>query len=79
MIVRVFDGSDAGQSSANAAGEYIVTGLSSGSYKIVATLNGYETGIVDEAKITSADITIPSSRELVVRALLDSAELVCLF
>ena len=58
MLVNNSDGSDAGQSSANAAGEFIVTGLSSGSYKIVATLNGYETGIVDEAKITNADVTV---------------------
>ena len=58
MIIKISDGSDAGQSSTNAAGEYIITGLSSGSYKITVTLNGYETGFVDEAKITNADAIV---------------------
>ncbi|MDR2287283.1 MAG: carbohydrate-binding domain-containing protein [Prevotellaceae bacterium] len=57
MIVNVSDNSDAGQSPTNAAGEYIVTGISAGSYKITATLNGYETGLIDEVKIVDADIT----------------------
>jgi hypothetical protein len=53
-----------GQSPANAAGEYIITGVGAGSYKVVATLNGYETGAIDEVKITDSDvagknITIP--------------------
>jgi hypothetical protein len=57
MLVKISDNGDAGQSPTNAAGEYIMTGVSAGSYKIVATLNGYETGTIDEVKIVDSDIT----------------------
>ncbi|MDR0687325.1 MAG: carboxypeptidase regulatory-like domain-containing protein, partial [Prevotellaceae bacterium] len=57
MLVRTSDDSDAGQSPTNAAGEYIVTSVAAGSYKIVATLNGYETGSIDAVKIVDADVT----------------------
>ena len=58
MIMNISNGSDAGQSSTNADGEYIITGLSAGSYKITFTLNGYETGFVNEAKVTNADAIV---------------------
>ncbi|MDR3217808.1 MAG: carbohydrate-binding domain-containing protein [Dysgonamonadaceae bacterium] len=57
MLVKTSDNSDAGQSPTNAAGEYIVTGVSAGSYKIIATLNGYETGTIENVNIVTADIT----------------------
>ncbi|MDR1526147.1 MAG: carbohydrate-binding domain-containing protein [Dysgonamonadaceae bacterium] len=57
MLVKISDGSDAGQSSTNAAGEYIITGIVAGSYKITATLDGYETGSIDDVKIVDADLT----------------------
>jgi hypothetical protein len=57
MLVKNSDNSDAGQSPTNAAGEYIITGVGAGSYKIVATLNGYETGTIDELKIVDSDLT----------------------
>jgi hypothetical protein len=57
MLVNVADNSDAGQSPTNAAGEYIITGISAGSYKITVALNGYETGSIDEVKIVNADVT----------------------
>jgi Formylmethanofuran dehydrogenase subunit C len=58
MIIKISDDSDAGQSSTNAAGEYIITGLNAGSYKITVTLNGYETGFVDEAKVMNTDAIV---------------------
>jgi hypothetical protein len=57
MLVSLSDGSDAGQTSVNAAGEYIITGVSAGSYRIVVTLDGYETATADELKIVNADVT----------------------
>ncbi|MDR2383959.1 MAG: carbohydrate-binding domain-containing protein, partial [Prevotellaceae bacterium] len=57
MLIKISDNSDAGQSPTNAAGEYIITGVGAGSYKIVATLNGYETGAIDEIKIVDSDVT----------------------
>jgi hypothetical protein len=57
MLIKTSDNSDAGQSPANAAGEYIITGISAGSYKIAATLNGYETGAIDGIKIVDSDVT----------------------
>ncbi|MDR3308437.1 MAG: carbohydrate-binding domain-containing protein, partial [Tannerella sp.] len=58
MLTSISDGSDAGQSPVNAAGEYIITGLGTGSYKLVATLNGYETGTVEMVNIANADVTV---------------------
>ena len=58
MVVNISDGSDAGQSSTNAAGEFIITGLSAGNYKITVTFNGYETGSVAEVKITNAEVIV---------------------
>jgi hypothetical protein len=57
MLTKIQDDSDAGQSPTNSAGEYIITGVGAGSYKIVATLNGYETGVIDEIKIVDSDVT----------------------
>jgi hypothetical protein len=57
MLLKITDNSEAGQSPASAAGEYIVTGVGAGSYKIVATLSGYETGTIDEIKIVDSDVT----------------------
>jgi hypothetical protein len=58
MLMKISDGSNAGESSVSAAGEYIITGISVGSYKITVTLTGYETGAVSEIKVTGADVTI---------------------
>ncbi|MDR3269565.1 MAG: carbohydrate-binding domain-containing protein [Tannerella sp.] len=57
MLVKTSDDSDAGQSPTNATGEYIITGVSAGNYKIIATLNGYETGTIENVNITNADVT----------------------
>lgn len=56
MLIDSSGGSDAGQSPANAAGEYIITGVRVGSYKLVATLDGYETASIDELKVINADV-----------------------
>ncbi|MDR1779755.1 MAG: carbohydrate-binding domain-containing protein [Tannerella sp.] len=40
------DGSSAGQSPVGATGEYVITGVNSGSYNLTATLSGYETGTI---------------------------------
>ncbi|OAV71402.1 Cna protein B-type domain protein [Bacteroidales bacterium Barb6] len=58
MLMKISDGSDAGQSPTNADGEYIITGIGAGSYKIVATLNGYETASIEEVKIAGADVAV---------------------
>jgi hypothetical protein len=62
MLVKESDGSDAGQSPANAAGEYVITGVEAGTYKLAATLAGYETGTVNitivDADATKKDITL---------------------
>jgi hypothetical protein len=57
MLLKKLDDSDAGQAPANAAGEYIITGVAAGNYKIVITLGGYETGVIDEINI-ARDLTI---------------------
>ncbi|MDR2382382.1 MAG: carbohydrate-binding domain-containing protein [Prevotellaceae bacterium] len=57
MLVKIADNSAVAQSPTNAAGEYIITGVSTGNYKIVATLNGYETGSIDEVQIVNSDVT----------------------
>ncbi|MDR2806205.1 MAG: carbohydrate-binding domain-containing protein [Dysgonamonadaceae bacterium] len=58
MLIKNSDGNNAGESPANAAGEYIITGVSAGSYRIEIALNGYETASVEEIKITNTDITV---------------------
>jgi hypothetical protein len=58
MLVKISDGDDAGQSPTNAAGEYIITGVSAGSYKIIVTLSGYETGTIDNIVVGNADLTV---------------------
>ncbi|MDR0733862.1 MAG: carbohydrate-binding domain-containing protein [Dysgonamonadaceae bacterium] len=60
MLVNASDGSEAGQSPVNAAGEYIITGVSAGTYQIVVTLGGYETGIVSGITTVDADVTVPN-------------------
>ncbi|MDR0537970.1 MAG: carbohydrate-binding domain-containing protein [Tannerellaceae bacterium] len=57
-LVNAFDGSNAGEAPANAAGEYVLTGVGAGNYKIVAALNGYETMTVDEIKVVDSDVTV---------------------
>ena len=66
MVMNNSDGTSS-QSSVNAAGEYIITGLSAGSYKITITLNGYETGLVDETRITDTDAIVA---EVVLRKII---------
>jgi hypothetical protein len=58
MLIKNSDGSNAGESLTNAAGEYIIIGVSAGSYKIEFALNGYETTFIEEIKITDASITV---------------------
>jgi hypothetical protein len=57
-LVKIADGSNVGESPTGTTGEYVITGLSAGSYKIIATLNGYEAGSIDEVKVANADITV---------------------
>jgi hypothetical protein len=58
MLVNMADGSSAGESPASAAGEYVITGISAGSYKLTVTLAGYETEIVNEIKVAGTDVTV---------------------
>ncbi|MDR0572618.1 MAG: carbohydrate-binding domain-containing protein [Tannerella sp.] len=58
MLVRAADDGEEGQSSTNAAGEYIITGIGSGTYKIVVTFNGYETATIDGVKVINTDVTV---------------------
>ncbi|MDR1720224.1 MAG: carbohydrate-binding domain-containing protein [Dysgonamonadaceae bacterium] len=58
MLQKASDNSDAGQSPTNAAGEFIITGVSAGSYTLVVTLNGYETASVTEIKVSDVDLTV---------------------
>jgi hypothetical protein len=55
-LVKTSDDSNAGQAPANAAGEYIITGIAAGSYKLTATLNGYETAST-EVTVVNSDVT----------------------
>jgi hypothetical protein len=57
LLINTSDGSDAGQTSAGATGEYIITGISAGNYRIIITLDGYETSTADELKIINTDVT----------------------
>ena len=57
-LMKISDGSHAGESPANAAGQYIITGLIAESYKIIAALAGYETASMNEIKVSNADITL---------------------
>ncbi|MDR2385318.1 MAG: carbohydrate-binding domain-containing protein [Tannerella sp.] len=57
MLVKTSDNSDAGQAPANASGEYIITGVAAGNYKITATLDGYETSALDVLTIVDSDLT----------------------
>ncbi|MDR2814350.1 MAG: carbohydrate-binding domain-containing protein [Prevotellaceae bacterium] len=56
MLVNASN-NDAGQSPANAAGEYIITGVAAGSYRVTATLNGYETASIEAVTVANADVT----------------------
>jgi hypothetical protein len=58
MLVKTTDGSNAGESLTGATGEYVITGISTGNYKIEVTLTGYETGFIEEVKVSNADITL---------------------
>jgi hypothetical protein len=58
MLINISDGNDAGQAPVNASGEYVITGVSAGSYRIVVTLDGYETATGDELRVVDADITV---------------------
>ena len=58
VLVRISDGSNAGVSMTNATGEYVITGLSVGSYKIEVKLSGYETATTAEIKLTDNNITV---------------------
>jgi hypothetical protein len=52
------DGSSAGESPVSASGEYVITGVGAGSYKITVTLTGYEPGFINEIKVIGADVTV---------------------
>jgi hypothetical protein len=55
MLVNSSDNSNAGQSPTNANGEYVITGVSAGRYKVTATLSGYEAASTGEVTIANAD------------------------
>lgn len=59
---RASDGGSAGQSPSNAAGEYIITGVSAGNYTLTVSLNGCQTaevgGIAVSGGSISKDITL---------------------
>jgi hypothetical protein len=57
MLVKSDDNTEVGQAPASAAGEYIITGVASGSYKITAALNGYETGTIDAITVVDSDVS----------------------
>ncbi|MDR1723141.1 MAG: carbohydrate-binding domain-containing protein [Tannerella sp.] len=57
MAVNTTDDSNVGQAPSNAYGEYVITGIPSGVYNIVASLSGYNTTTIANVKITSSDIT----------------------
>jgi hypothetical protein len=57
MLVKSSDSGNAGQSPTSADGEYVITGVSAGRYKVVATLGGYETATTDEVTVANADVT----------------------
>jgi hypothetical protein len=57
MLVKISDGSNAGQAPANATGEYIITGVAAGNYKITAALDGYETASTGAITVIDADVT----------------------
>jgi hypothetical protein len=57
MLVNVEDESDAGQSTTNNAGEYLIAGVGAGSYKITVTLHGYETATIEGVKVVDSDVT----------------------
>jgi hypothetical protein len=57
MLLKISDGSNAGESPVSTTGEYMITGISTGSYQIAVTLTGYETGTVNEIKVTG-DMTV---------------------
>jgi hypothetical protein len=56
QLVRTSDGNEAGQSPTNAAGEFIITGVSAGVYTLVATLDGCETATVAGVEVTNTDV-----------------------
>lgn len=58
MIVKESDGSNVGESPTNAAGEYVIPGISAGSYKVVVALSGYETATVSNITVTNTDVTV---------------------
>ncbi|MDR0698531.1 MAG: carbohydrate-binding domain-containing protein [Tannerella sp.] len=58
MLVNAFDDSDIEQSSTTITGEYVITGVSAGSYKIIVALTGYETNSIDGIKVLNTDITL---------------------
>ncbi|KAA6332572.1 Serine-aspartate repeat-containing protein D, partial [termite gut metagenome] len=47
------DGSNLGQTTTDAAGVYAFAGLTAGAYKIVVTLNGYETATIGDIELKS--------------------------
>ena len=58
MLVKISNNSNAGESLTNAVGEYIITGVNTGDYKILATLNGYEMVTTDEINVINANVIV---------------------
>ena len=58
MLANAADGRNTGQSPTNETGEYIITGIGAGTYKITVTLNGYKTATIDGIKVVNADVTV---------------------
>jgi hypothetical protein len=51
------DDRDAGQAASNSGGEYLLTGVAAGSYKMTVALSGYETAAIEGLKVTDAHLT----------------------
>ena len=51
------DDSEAGQAASNSEGEYLLTGVAAGSYKMTVALSGYETAAIEGLKVTNAHLS----------------------
>ena len=59
-LVQLRDDNAAGESPANAAGEFTMTGVYPGSYRIITTLDGYERDTTATIEVIDTDITVPA-------------------
>ena len=59
-LVQLRDDNAAGESPANAAGEFTMTGVYPGSYRIITTLDGYERDTTATIEVIDTDVTVPA-------------------